>query len=472
MNKRGLLLVVFALFIGQLCFSSSILEKPRVDERVELMSIVFRLADCDEYTSMKNKEYVNRINDHFAKFNEHPLILYIKKIRRQGIGFDAVMQMAVHIGDAPNFEPLVEFDQNTPEERWGKKTSLKFLQLLRAFYQDAHCADFFERERKYYASVIEAFMPNYEMLDLDWYSAFYGAEPKEKFVVIIAPGNGGNNYGPSLKKSNGEKEFYAIMGSWDFDSTGNCLFPKDDYFPILLHEFNHSFVNPLLENYQNELAESCSTLYESLATEMKNQAYADWQVMFNESVVRAAVIQYMMDHDFDEDVIESERKEQFYRGFIWMNDLVKTLNQFTANREEYASFTEYMPQVILAFSDFKVNLPDYKKAYNTSRPQIESIEEFENGSSSVDASIQTITIHFNMEMRGFGYSIKYGNLGKKHYPTIKNIRYANNNRSVVLEVELKCDHTYQLILLSKGFFSKQKVPIKDYEINFKTGKCH
>jgi hypothetical protein len=470
MNKYYILIIMFAL-IAKRSYSATIIEKPKVDERVELMSIVFRLADCDEYTSRKNDHYVTRINNHFNQFKNHPLIDYIRKIRSHGIGYDAVMQMAIHIRDAPRFDPLVEFDRNTPEQRWGKKVSMKFLKLLREFYKDARCGEFFSSEHEYYGTVVEAFLPNYDKLDLNWYSEFYGTEPKEKFIIIIAPGNGGNNYGPSLTKENGEKEFYAIMGAWDFDSTGNCIFSTDEYFPILLHEFNHSFVNPLLSEYKDQLESSCSVLFNTVATEMKNQAYGDWEVMFNESVVRAAVIQYMIDHGFDSQIVENERNEQFYRGFIWINDLVLSLNKFSEKRIKYQAFRDYMPEIVLSFNYFKDKLPEYEKLYNEGRPKIESINEFENGSLSVDASMKTITINFNMEMRGYGYSINYGDLGKKHYPTINRIRYSDNNRSVILEVDLECDHKYELILLSKGFLSKQKVPIKDYKISFKTNKC-
>jgi len=460
-------IVIFASF-ASCSAASTILDKPIVDERVELMSIVFRLAECDEFSSEKNAMYVQRINAHFGQFKDHPLIAYTKKIRKYGIGYDAVMQMAIHMDVAPHFSPLIDFNKTTPEARWGKKRALKFLSLLRKFYQDTDCATFFKNERPHYDEIINAFMPNYEKLDLEWYTKFYGADPKEKFVIIVAPGNGGNNYGPSLMKKNQEREIYAIMGAWDFDASGKSSFPIESYFPILLHEFNHSFVNPLLVDFKGQLTNSCTILFEAMATEMRGQAYGDWEVMFNESVVRAAVIQYMLDHDFDPQTVEDERNEQFYRGFIWIDDLVKELNKYQDNRDQFTSFRAYMPTIANAFKDFSDNIKNYEKNYNDSRPKVVSISEFANGSEEVDASTTQITINFDTEMQGFGYSIHYGSLGKKHYPEITKIRYSTDKKSVILEVKLEKEQHYQLILLSKGFKSKEKIPIKDFEINFKT----
>jgi hypothetical protein len=465
---RLFLLLAAMLQYTNVLVAATVLEKPVIDERVELLSIAFRLAECDEYSSERNFRYVESINRHFNAFKKHALITYIKKIRKYGIGYDAVMRMAIHIDKAPNFSPLVKFDELRPEQRWGTKRGLKFIQLLRAFYKDANCASFFEQEKEYYHEVIEAFIPIYEKLDLEWYTTFYGTEPEEKFVIIIGPGNGGGNYGPSLVKDSGEKEVYAIMGAWEFDSLGNSIFEAADYFPVLLHEFNHSFVNPLLPPFKNDLSKSCSALFEAVNTEMQNQAYGDWEVMFNESVVRAAVIQYMMEHNFEPKIIEAEINDQFYRGFIWMPELVKKMAEYADNRTAYPTFNDFMPELVKTFATFHQNLADYETKFNASRPKVVSLSEFENGAKNVSPTTKTITINFNTEMQGPAYSINYGELGKKAFPKISNVYYRTDKKSVVLEVTLKSNHTYQFILSNRGFKSKENIPIKDYEITFKT----
>jgi hypothetical protein len=55
------------------------LDKPKVDTRVELLSIVFRLAECEEFSSNRFKLYSDKIENHFKQFKNHELIFLLRK---------------------------------------------------------------------------------------------------------------------------------------------------------------------------------------------------------------------------------------------------------------------------------------------------------------------------------------------------------------------------------------------------------
>jgi Domain of unknown function (DUF4932) len=60
---------------------------PVVDKRVELLSIVFRLAGSAEYNAEDNRKYVQKIHAHFDRFQNLPLITYARQLRdSSGIG--------------------------------------------------------------------------------------------------------------------------------------------------------------------------------------------------------------------------------------------------------------------------------------------------------------------------------------------------------------------------------------------------
>lgn len=378
------------------------------------------------------------------------------------------MQMAVHIGEAPTFEPLVPYSKSVPEIRWGKSRAMKFCKLLREFWIDAQCDQFFNQQIDYYQKVIDQFQPIYDSLDIDWYAKFYGNAPEEKFRIVVAPGIGGQNYGPRVIDENGNVTVYAVMGVWNFDTSNNPEFIFEDHFPILLHEFNHSFVNPLLPQFRNQLEPSCSELFEKVKTEMSNQSYGDWEVMYNESVVRAAVVQYMIDHNFDVQIIDKEFDDNYYRGFIWMIEVVDALLDYSKNRITYPKLYDYYPKLIAVFDAFYGNIEQHMEKYNDSRPKISSITEFQNGATIVDPNLKTIAINFDQEMDGIGYSINYGDYGTKGYPEMKKIYYSEDKRSLILEVELKEHQNFEFIILGRGFQSSQRVPIIDYKVSFET----
>lgn len=54
------LLIVFSF--GQ---ETNSLDKPKVDERIEILSIVFRLAESEEYSSKRFKLYTDKIENIF-----------------------------------------------------------------------------------------------------------------------------------------------------------------------------------------------------------------------------------------------------------------------------------------------------------------------------------------------------------------------------------------------------------------------
>ncbi|KAB2841791.1 MAG: DUF4932 domain-containing protein, partial [Melioribacteraceae bacterium] len=114
---------------------NSNLALPKIDKRVELLSIVFRLAGNREYNMDMNKNYVKDIHDFFDKYKNHPLIVLAGNLyETRGVGFDAVMKMAVHVTQPPELSPIVPFTSEVPESRWGKENAEKFLVLLKQFY--------------------------------------------------------------------------------------------------------------------------------------------------------------------------------------------------------------------------------------------------------------------------------------------------------------------------------------------------
>ncbi len=327
-----------------------LLAPPKVDQRVELLSIVFRLADSEEYSSRRFPKYAESIEQHFGQHKDHAIIPYIQDTLRniRGVGYDAVMQMAISLSDTYPFSPIIDFATDMPDARWNGTSGARFLTLLNEFYIDADCQAFFDSNRELYSTASSRFMKVYEELDLKWYETFYGEAPKDEFRIINGLGNGGGNYGPRISV-NGKEIVYAVMGTWSVDSAGMPQYAVDDYFPTLLHEFNHSFVNHIVEKYHADLAPSGEALFEPVREQMNQQAYDSWQTMFAESVVRAGVVKYLKDHKYADNLIHEEMNNQIERSFWWTRLLVNQLEEYDQNRAKYPTLESYMPEIVRFF---------------------------------------------------------------------------------------------------------------------------
>ena len=53
-----------------------------VDPRIELMTIVFRLAGCVEYAYAEVASYAKDVDVHFGKFRDYPVVVRARELRK------------------------------------------------------------------------------------------------------------------------------------------------------------------------------------------------------------------------------------------------------------------------------------------------------------------------------------------------------------------------------------------------------
>ncbi len=172
--------------------------------------------------------------------------------------------------------------------------------------------------------------------------------------MIIGFCNGGGNYGVNRHVRGNKKEVFAVVGYY-VDKDDRPMYSKD-YLPTLVHEFNHSFVNYLLDEkrypgHVKDMEQTATGIFELSKWAMAKQAYGNWKTMINESLVRAAVICYMLDNDYKPEEVKQELSEQIQRNFRWMPELVSLLRKYEKKQHKYGNFERFYPHVITFFSD-------------------------------------------------------------------------------------------------------------------------
>jgi len=171
----------------------------KVDERVELMSIIARLAGYEEYVRNDFKVYASDVDQHFAKYKQHPAVQYAIRIRAtRDVAFDAVMSMAVHLSAPPTLSPRVPFTDQVPDSRWGKEGAEEFVVLVQRFYRETDSHRFFQSHADLYKTAEHRFQLLLNKVDFEWYRRFHGELPNGSFNLYIGLLNGGGNYGPKV----------------------------------------------------------------------------------------------------------------------------------------------------------------------------------------------------------------------------------------------------------------------------------
>ncbi|HWH67873.1 MAG TPA: DUF4932 domain-containing protein, partial [Candidatus Sulfotelmatobacter sp.] len=124
-----------------------------VDPRVELLSLVFRLAGNPEYNQARVESYAADAEKQFTKFQEHQAIQLASKLRKtRGVSYDACMSMAVHLTDVDSLQTRLPLEPwpEALDQRWTVSSAREFLEAARDFVQDTAFKDFLAQHQPLY----------------------------------------------------------------------------------------------------------------------------------------------------------------------------------------------------------------------------------------------------------------------------------------------------------------------------------
>lgn len=443
-----------------------------VDPRVELFSILFRLAGNPEYSQEVIPSYVKDVEAQFGKYRNHPAVVTARNLRHtRGVAFDAPMTLAVHVADAFTLRELTPFDPR-PESldpRWSVAGARDILDKLRDFAKDADFAAFLHAHQDLYALTVA------RMQDLlrreghiEWFGQFFGTRPRARFTVALALLNDGGSYGPHCRTAEGVDELYCILGVWKTDRQGLPRFDREA-LPIVIHEFCHSFANPLVDRHMAALRPAGERIYPHVAAEMRKQAYGHWKSMMYESLVRACVVRHTLRYAGAK-AAAAEIDEQRKRSFLWTQDLSDVLGEYEARRDRHATLDAFMPRIIAVLNEYAEELARRQEAAAGAEPKIVSMTPA-NHAGNVDPDLSAIRITFDRPMKDGPWRLAGGG---PHFPEVTSPpTYDSRRRLLVIPVRLKPLWDYEFRLNSDGaaeIQSEKGEPLPPLHVKFRTGE--
>jgi len=333
------------------------------DQRVELLSIIFHLAGSPEYSQGGIPGYEAAIEAHFTPFREHEAVRLARELRRKdGVAYDAVMSLAVHVTNIETLAERVPLDQPgiLLDKRWHGGEARRFLEAARRFVAETAYLEFVQSQKPLYETTDRRLKQFAAMaLDQAWFGRFFGAQAGARFMVVPGLVNGRSNYGAKFRGADGVEELYAILGVWNVDSSGAPVFGPF-LTGILVHEFVHSYTNPLIAAHGRELTAAAAQIFAPVAEAMRAQAYGEPQVVLYESLVRASVARYLLAHG-GEAAARSEILADTGSSFFWAQELYDLLGEYERQRATYPTLEAFMPRLIEYFQGLGPRLPKLMK---------------------------------------------------------------------------------------------------------------
>ncbi len=433
--------------------------KSKVDERMELTSIVFRVAGIEEFTNDNIPEYAEAIDKWFGKYKSHKLIDLIKEMRKKyGLGFAGVAASV----------PFIVIDENGVhdsglrtgseiEGRWTDENWEEYVRLLDDFYRKSRFHKFFISQQELYDNAIRTMDSYLTKIDTSWFRSFFGEY--EEPVVYAAIANGYNNYcfdDPTLYNDG-----YGIAIGY----TGG--YPND----VVLHEMCHRYTL-ISDEYYPQVEEAMRRIFETsdLVEIFLRNSYGSPQTVFNEWLTDLSVAMYIKEHDSIQRLFNRTSIMSYAYGYIWTPRAAQFMDNFYANREIYPYFEDFMPR-ICEFMNYTTSMDNWMKVIkesNPERPYIVNIYPVEGSNLSDYKHIDEIRITFSepMHTSAMGFTDIYP---IEENPFDIDNAYWEDDITFVIPLfknaEIK-DTTY-VISLSKDFFiSSQDIHglIRDYQI--------
>jgi len=325
-----------------------------VNPAIDLFSLIHRFVGDNQYTELLLPEYIAEVENYFGHLKNHPTIEFAREYNLQyQINGDAPMALAVYIGPPPALEPRLDLS-NLPsafDPRWDSTLISNYLINARKFALESNFMEFHNNQKDFHDMAIANLrkMIGKEQI-FEWYYNFFGYYP-ENFKMYLALLNGSCSYGYPVFYPEGETEFVSLIGARFPDNQGFPTYPKNWFLPIMIHEYTHSYINPLIKSKPEEYKDLGEALLVTHRAKMIENGYNVWNVIIQEYLVRACTIHFLEQNEGKRKAQQNIRYD-IESGFTEIEGLVKLLDEYKENRNTYLNIESFLPKIKKYFENY------------------------------------------------------------------------------------------------------------------------
>ena len=318
-----------------------------VNPAIDLFSLMSRLAGINQYKENLLPYYIAEVENYFDPYRDHPGIAFAREcntmVHSNG---DAPMSLAVYVGPPPELKLRMDLSHIPAsfDPRWDSALISDYLEHARVFALESQFMDFHHSQQAYLDLAKQNLqeMINREPI-FQWYRKFFGYYPGS-IKMYLALLNGSCNYGYPVFYPDGEVEFVSLLGGRFPDKEGLPTYPKEWFLPVIIHEYMHSYINPLIKTRPEEFMELGEAMLCTHRAKMIERGYNVWNVILQEYIVRACTVVYL-------EKVEGRSKarqninEDLGAGFSEIEGLVGLLIEYENSRDIYPDIDSFLPQI-------------------------------------------------------------------------------------------------------------------------------
>ncbi len=250
------------------------------------------------------------------------------------------------ITDSVNEKYYLNFSKEHNKEE-ARKNAQTFVDGLNAFALEIDFDTYMRKSKPYYVRAKQEIMANLSHKGVvTAMENFYKNEFDSYHLVPSLTIPKGMGFGIKSKA-----DIYSVFGAVDFQDINKLnmgFTDMDKLTELTIHEFGHSFVNPIVAKQPKEMFDKSEHLFKALKSSMASQGYNTWKVCLYEHFVRAGEI-IIAEKTGELDRAERLKFEYINkRNFIYIPEILDELRSY--EHGEYESYDEVVKKILLTLS--------------------------------------------------------------------------------------------------------------------------
>ncbi|MDJ1497036.1 DUF4932 domain-containing protein [Cytophagaceae bacterium DM2B3-1] len=325
------------------------------NHNVEFLGFVFFLGSLGSQYEQTEDTYFNGIKKKewhafnlslYRKYKSYQANKDLQTVARfiESLGGSSLIRLLIQVPEFPHAtlpasmpKEEVLFFSSTNDSLEAYSHAQEFLQAANRFYKEVHFEKYFQENQRLYDHSMEQIRKNMPPEGfIDAMEQFYRRQFDGYQLLPSLTIPAGMGFGLQLTTA-GKTTILNAFGSFGPQRFAKDSLPDMGFAnpkrlrELSIHEFGHSFVNPIIADLPAELTESTKSLFDTIKTDMEDQAYQNWKTCLDEHFVRAGEV--MISHNLGYSQ-EAEDLLQYYitgRKFIYLPVIIQELKVYNQN---------------------------------------------------------------------------------------------------------------------------------------------
>ena len=327
-----------------------------VDKRTMLLGIIMHISnyhnkwkDSGQFDDAENKYLIEEINTKFSKYKDDNIIKLFDELTEDGdFSFDAPFNLFLQLDDNYKADKI---DDYVFKNRLNSNNQIfEFINGLSDFAQKIGFDEYYEEHKEEFEKYVSSMAKAFELYDVgQFFKDYYGLKSDKEFNVNLVP-----FITKSALSCDTKDSISSCIPIYPHSKKENLydLGGNEKYFLTLpIHEFSHGFVNPITEQYK--LVDENTNIFDDIREEMSKQFYPSDIEILNEHIVRAITARSILYMHKDQEWYEREIEIQKGMGFIYIDNIIESLESYENNRDKYPNFAKFYPEIINSIKNYK-----------------------------------------------------------------------------------------------------------------------